>query len=68
MITSFVKHNHAYFRCLECGEESMILKYTMSLRYNFPVIDHEKTNEQTEAFIIKHSLCKNPVTQTELTF
>jgi hypothetical protein len=66
MITDFVRGEQAYLRCTECGAESIILKYELSDKYNFPIINNEKTIEGVHAFKTKHALCRNPNTQLKL--
>lgn len=66
MITDFVRDRQAYFKCTECGAESMILKYEISKHYNFPVINHEKTISEIESFKTQHAICKPVHVQLEL--
>lgn len=59
MIKSFVKDNHAYLKCLECGQEQIMLHYELTYRNDLPIFNIEKSIEQIQAFYTKHSLCKN---------
>jgi hypothetical protein len=58
MIKDFVRDHVAWLSCSECGAETTILKYHFDGVYNFPTIDHEQTESNLHAFVMKHSLCK----------
>lgn len=58
MIIDFVRDGHAWVKCDQCGHEMTILKYEFSKVYNFPVINHEKTTTELDAFYATHLLCK----------
>lgn len=67
MIRGTVKKGKAIWRCYECGAEQPILQYMLVPKLG-PMIDNEKTQNDCEAFILKHTLCKKESVQSEIQF
>lgn len=67
MTKDFVRDGMAWLKCNECNAETTIIKYKLVPQYNFPIIDHEETISNMQAFQTKHAICKPvPITQQNL--
>jgi hypothetical protein len=65
-VKDFVRDGHAWFKCLECGAETTILKWDFDHQRGFEVINNDRTVDNIVSFSTKHRLCKSETVQTDL--
>lgn len=66
MVKTFNRDGHAYFRCVECGAEEIILKQDFTEGRPFATINQQKTMAGIDAFMTKHRLCKKTAKQIRI--